>query len=227
MRDTVGEVARSAGVTVRSTLPAAGVVLAGGRSSRMGRAKAALEWHGSTLLRRTCDVLGRAVTGPVVVVRAAGQDLPPLHPDVRVVDDPRDGLGPLQGLVAGLTAAARDADRAFVCATDLPFLREAFVRRVLAGFDDDADIVLPVVGGRAQPLAAGYRTAVLPTAQARLAGGRLRLGDLPGDCRTVRLDEAALLADPALAAADPGLDSVVNVNDPAEYAAARRRGLSR
>jgi len=49
-------------------------VLAGGRSSRMGTPKAALEWHGSTLLRRTVGIVARATGGPVVVVRAAGQD---------------------------------------------------------------------------------------------------------------------------------------------------------
>ena len=46
---------------------AAGIVLAGGRSSRMGSPKAALEWHGSTLLRRVAGIVGRAVDGPVVV----------------------------------------------------------------------------------------------------------------------------------------------------------------
>ena len=109
----------------------AGVVLAGGRSSRMGSSKAALEWHGSTLLRRTVGILARF--GPVVVVRAAGQSLPALPPDVVVVDDPRAGKGPLQGIAAGLAAIGGRAEYAFVCATDLPFLHPAFVRRVSSG----------------------------------------------------------------------------------------------
>ena len=54
----------------------AGIVLAGGRSSRMGTPKAALEWHGSTLLRRTVGIVTRVTDGPVVVVRAPGQSLP-------------------------------------------------------------------------------------------------------------------------------------------------------
>ena len=78
----------------------AGIVLAGGRSSRMGTPKAALEWHGSTLLRRTVGILSRVSDGPVVVVRAPGQVLPELPPHVDVVDDPREGLGPVQGLAA-------------------------------------------------------------------------------------------------------------------------------
>src|SRR5215470_2653915 len=103
----------------------AGVVLAGGRSLRMGSAKAALEWHGSTLLWRTVCIIGRATGGPVVVVRAAGQDLPDLPADTEVVDDPREGLGPVQGIAAGLIALADRAEFAFVASTDLPFLHPA------------------------------------------------------------------------------------------------------
>ena len=51
--------------------------------------------------------------------------------------------------------------------------------------------------------------------------GRLRPADLFAVCTVSRRDEARLLADPALAAADPALDSLVNVNDPGEWAAAR------
>jgi len=82
----------------------AGVVLAGGRSSRMGTAKAALEWHGSTLLRRTVGIVARATSGPVVVVRATGQDLPELPEGTVVADDPHEGKGPVQGIAAGLAA---------------------------------------------------------------------------------------------------------------------------
>lgn len=201
----------------------AGIVLAGGRSSRMGVAKAGLEWHGSTLLARTCAVLVDAVAGPVVVVGSPGQLLPAVATDVRVVEDPAEGRGPVQGLAAGL-AAVQEVDTAFVCATDLPFLHAAFVRRVLAGFTDEADVVVPVVRGRAQPLAAGYRTAVAALAEQHLARGQLRLLDLVAACRSVHLHEATLLADPVLARADPALRSVVDVNDPAAYRSARRRG---
>src|SRR5688500_3128660 len=82
----------------------AGIVLAGGRSSRMGTPKAWLEWHGSTLLRRVCGLVGRGASGPVVVVRAPGQALPALPAGIRVVEDAREGHGPLQGLLAGLEA---------------------------------------------------------------------------------------------------------------------------
>lgn len=205
-------------------MPEAGVVLAGGRSARMGRAKAELEWHGATLLFRTAAVVARAVGGPVVVVRAPGQVLPELPAGVGTVDDPVQGLGPMQGVAAGLAAVRDRAGVAFVCSTDLPFLHPAYVRAVLRGLDDPGvDLVLPTVRGHRQPLAAGYRTGLAGLVEAQVAAGNLRVGSLPEHCAAARPDEAALLADAALAAADPGLDSVRNVNTPDEYEQARRR----
>jgi len=201
----------------------AAVVLAGGQSSRMGTPKAALEWHGSTLLWRTAGILARAAGGPVVVVRAPGQALPALPPGTEVVADPGEGLGPVAGLAAGLAALAGRAEAAFVSATDLPFLHPAFVHRVLRAAADGADVALPVARGYPQPLAACYRVALAPLAAELVARGQLRPAFLFERCRVTRLDEAALLADCALAALDPGLDSLVNVNEPADYQAARAR----
>lgn len=208
---------------MRSMPGCAGVVLAGGRSARMGTPKAALEWHGSTLLRRTVGILARATGGPVVVVRAKGQELPELPGDVRLVDDPREGLGPVQGLAAGLGALAGLADVAFVSATDMPFLHPAFVWRMLRAVDDGADVGLPVARGYPQPLAAAYRTALAPLAERLVREERLRPAFLFERCRVSRLDEATLTGDPVLAALDPGLDSLVNVNEPDDYLKARER----
>ena len=203
----------------------AGVVLVGGRSSRMGTAKAALEWHGSTLLRRTVGIVARATSGPVVVVRAAGQDLPELPEGTVVADDPREGKGPVQGIAAGLAALSGRAEVAFVSSTDMPFLHPAFIRRVLdvAAQSTGTDVVLPVARGYKQPLAAAYRVSLAETAERLVIQDRLRPAFLFGECRVETLDEAALKRDPVLAALDPDLDSVLNVNTPADYAAARAR----
>ncbi len=199
------------------------VVLAGGRSARMGTSKAALEWHGSTLLYRTAASVARAAGGPVVVVRARGQELPALPAAVTVVDDPREGKGPVQGIAAGLAALAGRAEAAFVTSTDLPLLHPAFVARVLRELENGPDVALPVARGYQQPLAAAYRTALAGLAGRLVAGERLKPAFLFRECAVTRLDDATLLADPVLAWLDPGLDSVLNVNTPADYQAARRR----
>jgi molybdopterin-guanine dinucleotide biosynthesis protein A len=202
---------------------AAGVVLAGGRSSRMGASKASLEWHGSTLLFRATALLRRTVDGPVVVVGAPGQELPDLPAGVDVVTDPVEGLGPMQGLAAGLAAVADRAETAFACSTDVPFLHPAFVTRVLREFADDVDVVLPVARGFRQPLAAGYRTGLAELLNDLLKQGNLRPGMLFQHCRVQQLDDDALLSDEGLARLDPALDSVINLNTPDDYGAARQR----
>jgi molybdenum cofactor guanylyltransferase len=189
----------------------------------MGEPKAGLEWHGSTLLYRAAAVLARTVDGPVVVVAAPDQDLPDLPAGVAVVEDPVEGLGPMQGLAAGLDAVADRAGAAFVCSTDLPFLHPAYVRRVLRELTGDTDVVLPVARGYRQPLAAAYRTGLADLVTKLIAEGNLRPGMIFKHCAVTTLDDADLLADPVLAKHDPDLDSVLNVNTPEDYQAARDR----
>jgi len=198
----------------------AGIVLAGGRSSRMGEPKAGLDWHGSTLLRHVVGLVARGVEGYVVVVRSPAQPLPSLPSSGEVVDDPAEGRGPLQGLAVGLAALAGRAEGAFVCSTDLPFLHPAYVRSVLGRLDGH-DVVLPHVHGFRQPLAAAYATRLGPLAAELVAEGLGAPKPLLDRCDTLALDDAALLSDPALAGADPGLRSVQNLNDRASYDTAR------
>jgi molybdopterin-guanine dinucleotide biosynthesis protein A len=191
----------------------------------MGTPKAALEWHGSTLLYRTVSIVARATGGPVVVVRAGRQELPDLPKGTRVVDDPREGKGPVQGIAAGLTALEGHAEAAFISSTDMPFLHPAFIRGVLRVVAEDAgtDVALPVARGYPQPLAAAYRVSLAAAAERLVKEDRLRPAFLFSDCVTVRLDDAALKADPLIGALDPELDSVVNINTPDDYEQARAR----
>ena len=140
----------------------------------MGTPKAALEWHGSTLLGRTVRIVARATSGPVVVVRAPGQDLPELPEGTLVADDPREGRGPVQGIAAGLAALTGHADVAFVSSTDMPFLHPAFIRRVLRVLEDSKARMSPCrlpagISSRWPPRIAS-RSRELPSAWSRRTG---------------------------------------------------------
>ncbi len=198
-----------------------GIVLAGGRSSRMGRAKAGLEWHGSTLLRRVAGIVERSVDGPIVIVRSAGQALPKVPAAYEVVDDAHDGRGPLEGIAAGLRALSGRAELAYVSCTDVPLLHTSFVGAVLGGIGVEDEICVPVIGRRWHPLAAVYRTGVARVVEELLDAEERRVSRLLDRCRVRRLDAAALLSNAELAAGDPQLESVVNLNDPDAYRAAR------
>jgi len=202
----------------------AAIVLAGGGSMRMGSPKAGLDWRGSTLLRRAVGIAGRSVDGPVVVVRAPGQELPALPAGIEFTQDARAGRGPLQGIAAGLHAVGERADRAYICGVDSPLSHPAFIRHVVRSLGAEHDVALPSAHGFDHPLAAAYRIArVTPLLDEILAGEELGTGALMARLRVLRLEERALLADPAVAGLDPRLDSLVNVNTPAQYAAARAR----
>lgn len=202
----------------------AAIILAGGRSTRLGAPKATLNWRGSTLLRRAVGIAGRAVDGPVVVVRAAGQELPPLPDAIELAEDARPGGGPLQGLAAGLDVVGERACQAYVCGVDSPLAHPAFVRHVARSLDGEHDVALPRAHGFDHPLAAAYRIAtVAPAVRELIAGHELGMGALTARVSVLSLDAVALLADPAVAVLDPRLASLVNVNTPEDYAAARAR----
>jgi molybdopterin-guanine dinucleotide biosynthesis protein A len=207
------------------TATTAAIVLAGGRSTRMGTPKAALEWHGSTLLRRVTGIAARAVDGPVVVVRAPGQALPALPAEFELADDAHEGRGPLAAQAVGLAAIGDRAQVVYLTGVDVPFLHPAFIRRVLALLGPLDDVALPRAHGFAQPLAAAYRAATVASQLRMLLAADPEPGSraLLRRCRVAELGAALLLADPDLAVDDPALLSLHNLNAPNDYAEARRR----
>jgi molybdopterin-guanine dinucleotide biosynthesis protein A len=191
---------------------AAGIVLCGGMSKRMGRPKAWLPFAGELMLPRVVRLLGEVVQ-PIVVVAAPDQEVPPLPPGIDMVRDAERGRGPLQGLLAGLTALQGRADAAYLSSCDVPFLKPAFVRRLIELLGDNA-ICVPHVDGYHHPLAAVYRLEVAAAVPRLLAENRLRPVFL-FDSVPTRVVEAAELVD-----VDGRFQSLRNLNTPEDYEAA-------
>jgi molybdopterin-guanine dinucleotide biosynthesis protein A len=191
-----------------------GVVLCGGQSQRMGRPKAWLPFAGEVMLARVVRLLGEVVE-PVVVVAAPGQEVPPLPAGVAVVRDEEKGRGPLQGLAAGLAALEGRAEAAYLSSCDVPFLRPAFVRRLIDLLGGHS-ICVPRVGGYHHPLAAVYRLSAGAAAARLLAENRLRPFFL-FEAVPTRVVEAHELTD-----VDPALQTLRNLNTPEDYEAAVR-----
>jgi molybdopterin-guanine dinucleotide biosynthesis protein A len=186
------------------------ILLVGGGSTRMGRSKAELDWHGEPLGARVARVLGRAVgNGPVIAVGAPGQEALVLPAHVELVADPTAGEGPLRGLATGLAALQGRADVVFVSSVDAPFLSAGLVAAVLGAVGPDDDAAAPVADGRRHPLAAAYRVALLPLCWELLAAGERRPNALLDRVRTRSLDMGAWP------------DALRNVNTPEEYDTAR------
>ena len=187
------------------------VVLAGGKSSRMGRAKAMLPFGGEPLIVQVVRRLG-LLFPDMVVVAAPGQELPELP--VTLVRDDVAYQGPVGGLVYGLRACGGAA--AFVTSCDVPFISLPLVSHLtsrLPGYD----VVVPHWEGRPQPLHAVYRRSVLPLLEGQLERGELRPIFLYDKVRTLRVEEDELRA------VDPDGSSFFNMNTPEDYAAAMAR----
>jgi len=193
----------------------AGIVLCGGQSIRMGRPKAWLPIAGEFMLGRIVRLLGAVPLSPIVVVAAPDQDLPPLTAGVEVVRDAEKGRGPLQGLAAGLAALSGRAEAAYVSSCDVPFLRPAFVRRLIELRGEHA-ICVPELGGYRHPLGAVYRLDVASVVGQLLAEDRLKSA-LLFDHAPTRFVYAEELVD-----VDSELMSLLNVNTPEEYERAQR-----
>ena len=178
-----------------------GIVLAGGRSTRMGQDKASLPFGDETLLSRSIRIVGE-VTDDVLVVGKVASGFS------RIVHDQIEHLGPLAGIAAGLSASTSDLN--IIVACDMPLIRPAVLRR-LVELRGDADICVAVVDGQASPLCAVYRTAVASVAQALLDSGERRAMTLLDRVQTKRVD-ATVFRD-----LDPLLESFVSCNTPEAY----------
>lgn len=192
------------------------IILCGGRSTRMGRDKATLPFGPETMLERMVRIVGTVVDpARIVVVAALGQPLPALPSKIRVVRDRTPDCGPLEGLAAGLSALAREAEVVFATSCDSPLLLPAFVTAMLdriAG--GDWLIAAPQGDEYAHPLAAAYRLEVLPQVERLLAADRRSLQGLLDSVPTRRVPLAELRE------ADPALANLQNINTPEAYEAA-------
>lgn len=182
------------------------LVLAGGRSQRMGRDKAWLPVGGQPALLHVLAAGRDAGLGCSVVVGSSGQSLPSLPPEATRVDDPvlRRHEGPLSGLAAGLCwLHARGIERTCLATCDALWMGPDHVRFVLealaesAGGSEGWDAVVPVSEAGdprvMHPLCGAVRVAAAaPAAQALVESGRRAARDLMITLHARRIDAGAL-----------------------------------
>jgi molybdopterin-guanine dinucleotide biosynthesis protein A len=155
----------------------AGFVLAGGKSSRMGRDKALLEWQGTTLIIRVAEAV-KAAAGSVALI---GDPAKYGGFGYSVYGDVFPGCGPLGGIRTALTVTR--ADWNLVVACDMPEVEPAFLRGLLDRAEAvGADCLLPAgESARPEPLCGVYhRRALVAIERALDAGVRKVLDGLAG-----------------------------------------------
>ncbi len=184
-------------------MKAAAFVLAGGRSSRMGRDKALLPLR-SGLLIQTIAAKAAAAAGTAVLIG---------DPDrygrlgIECLPDLRPGMGPLAGIETALASGRGELNLVLAC--DMPDIETRWLRRLLAGArqTDQRCIVTREPDGALQPLCAVYRSHCLGLVEAALDEGRLKLLELVRELKACALQ----------------IDTTIsNINTPQEWAAWQR-----
>ncbi len=198
------------------------LILAGGRSRRMGQDKVWLVLDGQPLIERTArrvlpvaaEYIFSTNTPERILALMAALPVPG-----RAVGDTYLGAGPLAGLHAGLAGA--HCDLVLALAADMPFVSLDLVRHLVeqaAGYDVVMPHVLSPHSGEAtkEPLHALYRRSCLPAITAHLSAHDLQAFSFLPDVRVrnVQPDEMRAL--------DPDLLSFFNVNTPEDWQRAQR-----
>ncbi|MEE9284202.1 MAG: molybdenum cofactor guanylyltransferase [Dehalococcoidia bacterium] len=185
-----------------------GVVLAGGRSRRLGRDKRLEPFDGQPLLARVMARLGRVCDELVAVVADASDDRGlPMAPGARVTADLYPGKGSLGGIYSGLAAASNTW--ALVVACDMPFLNIPLIEHMLS-LRAGHDVVVPVVDGRPEPTHAVYSKVCEPAIRHRLERDELKIIGFFDDVRVRYVPEEEVRR------FDPDLLTFFNINTQAD-----------
>ncbi|MFQ5461538.1 MAG: molybdenum cofactor guanylyltransferase [Phycisphaerae bacterium] len=191
------------------------VVLAGGHGRRIGQDKASLRLGDLTALARVCET-ALTVVDTVVVAARTGQALPEMPSGIAIVVDPIPDCGPLGGMLAGFRALSeRSVAATLVLACDHPLVTAPLLHSLIDGLDANPAVAVRH-NGRCYPLLAAYRLGARQALEQTVAQRNLRAMTFL-DSRA-----PAYLEGDALCAADPQLQSLININDAQQWEAARR-----
>jgi len=159
-----------------------GVVLAGGRSKRMGLNKAFLEIDGERIISRVVTIL-KGIFDDVILVTNDPLEYEDL--DTRIVTDIFKGAGSLGGIYTGLFHA--HYNYSFITACDMPFLKKEIIVKMIDEIED-YDTLVPYEGGRFHPFHAIYSRGCLKAIEGMIKGGELRITELYKKVMVKRLE---------------------------------------
>ncbi|MBI2167007.1 MAG: molybdenum cofactor guanylyltransferase [Candidatus Omnitrophica bacterium] len=183
-----------------------GIVVAGGKSSRMGRDKAFLDWQGRPLIQAVVESLAGHVSEIIVVAKEKEKFKFQFERETLLVADRFPYFSPLVGIATGLFYSRTELN--FVLACDMPQVKMRVVKRLCESMED-FDAVLPRSSYGLEPLCAVYRKSALGVFEARIRRGSLSVRDALEDLRikVVPWDEESR-EEPLV---------FMNLNTPAEY----------
>lgn len=151
------------------------IILAGGKSTRLGRSKALQTIAGKSLIQWVIDRLA-TISTEIIIATARGEEIPCTSPvTVQTVADAYHHRGPLAGIYAALTASSQT--RAIVVGCDTPFLSVRLLE-YMTGVSSQYDVVVPRIADKVEPLCAVYSTSCLGTIRELLEQNELKISRL-------------------------------------------------
>ena len=159
-----------------------GIILAGGKNSRMGIDKAFIKINGSRMIDKTMDIYSQLFNEILIVTN---DPLPYLEfTGATIVTDIYKGKGPLGGIYTGLFYARNPYS--FVSACDMPYLNKDFIE-YLTGLSGKHDVIVPVLAEGYQPLHAIYSRNCLPSIKRLLILDKLKITGFYRDMRVLEV----------------------------------------
>jgi molybdopterin-guanine dinucleotide biosynthesis protein A len=163
-----------------------GIILAGGRSSRMGRDKTLIHFNNETLIERTIEKIS-GIADEIIIASnntakynlAGCVEVPDIYP----------GLGPLAGMHAGLKAAKYQ--HSFIVSSDMPFFTAELVKYLLK-HREGYDAVVPNARGHWEPLCAVYSRSCITPIERCLQAGVRQVFQLYSQVKVLKIEESEL-----------------------------------
>ena len=165
---------------------ATGIIMAGGKSSRMGKNKALLMIGGETVIERIVSELKKTVSEIIIVTNSFEEyrflGLP-------MVSDQWQDMGPVAGIHAGLNAS--NTEKNLVVACDMPFISSQ-LGEILLNLLDENQAAVPIISGQLHPLFAAYRKDALDEVTQSIQKQELRIRQFLKNIKTKLVTEADL-----------------------------------
>jgi molybdopterin-guanine dinucleotide biosynthesis protein A len=194
------------------------IILAGGKSSRLGRSKALQAIGGKSLIQWVVDRLATLST-EIIVVTAHGKAIPCSSPiRIKTVADTYPSKSPLVGIYSGLIASA--CPRAIVVGCDMPFLNIGlldYMSQICSSFD----VVVPQIKDKLEPLCSVYSKSCLAPMQGLLEQNERRISELFSMVKVRYIEEDEINS------FDPEHLSFFNINSQADLDRAKKLATER
>lgn len=128
-----------------------GIILSGGKSSRMGSDKGFMSYNGKPFIQHSIEALKPLVMEIIIVSNNVDYDVFGL----KRIEDVMENAGPLAGLYSGLHQSKTDYNLVLSC--DIPLINTSILQRLVDAIDDDSEIIQIESQGKTMPLIALYR----------------------------------------------------------------------